>query len=124
MSRKGLYSNVYFEKRYNDFPFHAKVSWARNDIFWWDKVGKNLVPNWSEQDVIDFMRWAYYKQEKSSTWIAKHLNEKGMTGKRGGTWKASMVLRTMRYEFHAQPELFEKPPDWGSSKWHDAVPFK
>lgn len=94
-----------------------------HDIFGWDKVGKNLVPNWSEQDVIDFMRWAYYKQEKSSTWIAKHLNAKGMTGKRGDIWKASMVLRTMRYEFHAQRELFEKPPDWGSSKSHDAMPF-
>ena len=95
-----------------------------HDIFGWNKVGKDLVPNWNEQDAIDFMKWAYHKQEKSSTWIAKHLNEKGITGKRGGTWKASMVLRTMRYEFHAQRELFEKPSDWGSSKWHDAVPFQ
>ena len=90
-----------------------------HDIFGWNKVGKDLVPNWNEQDAIDFMKWAYHKQEKSSTWIAKHLNEKGITGKRGGTWKASMVLRTMRYEFHTQRELFEKPLNWGSSEWHD-----
>ena len=90
-----------------------------HDIFGWDKIGKDLVPNWIEQDAIDFMRWAYIKQEKSSTWIAKHLNEKGVKGKRGGTWKASMILRTIRYEFHSQRELFRKPNDWGSSEWHD-----
>jgi hypothetical protein len=28
-------------------------------------------------------------------------------------------LRTMRYEFHTQRELFEKPLNWGSSEWHD-----
>jgi site-specific DNA recombinase len=92
-----------------------------HDIFGWDRVGEDLVPNWQEQDVIDYMRWAYNKKDRSSTWIANHLNGKGIKGKRGGTWKASMVLRTMRYEFHAQRERFDKPDNWGKSAWHDSV---
>ncbi len=94
------------------------------EIFGWDRDGDNMVPNWKEQDTIDYMRFRYYKQGWSGNKIAKHFNEIELKGKRGGAWTSSMVLRTCRYNYHANRIKFSHPHWWGSEEYHDAVEFE
>ena len=93
------------------------------EIFGWDRNGDDMVPNWKEQDIIDYMRHRHYVQGWSGNRIAKHLDEMGVKGKLGGSWTSSMVLRTCRYEFHETRKMFEHPDWWGSEEYHDAVEF-
>ena len=90
-------------------------------IFGWNGQGDDIVPNWEEQDTIDYMRHRHYVQGWSGNRIAKHLDELGIKGKLGGTWTSSMVLRTCRYEFHETRTMFEHPEWWGSEAYHDSV---
>jgi len=92
-------------------------------IFGWDRQGDNIVPNWREQDTIDYMRHRHYVQGWSGNRIAKHLDELGVKGKLGGSWTSSMVLRTCRYEFHETRRMFEHPEWWGCEPYHDSVDF-
>jgi site-specific DNA recombinase len=92
-------------------------------IFGWDRRGDNIVPNWKEQDTIDYMRHRNYVQGWSGNRIAKHLNDLDVKGKLGGSWTSSMVLRTCRYEFHETRRMFEHPEWWGDEPYHDSVPF-
>jgi DNA invertase Pin-like site-specific DNA recombinase len=92
-------------------------------IFGWDRQGDNIVPNWREQDIIDYMRHRHYVQGWSGNRIAKHLDEMGVKGKLGGSWTSSMVLRTCRYEFHETRKMFEHPEWWGSEPYHDSFSF-
>ena len=92
-------------------------------IFGWDRQGDDIVPNWGEQDTIDYMRHRNYVQGWSGNRIAKHLNELGVKGKLGGSWTSSMVLRTCRYEFHETRRMFEHPEWWGSEPYQDSVDF-
>ena len=90
-------------------------------IFGWDRDGGDIIPNWAEQDAIDYMRFRHFKQNWSGNKIAKHLVEMGLTGKLGGSWTSNMVLRTCRYQFHETRNMFEKPEWWGTEPYHDAV---
>ncbi|MDA1131464.1 MAG: recombinase family protein [archaeon] len=90
-------------------------------IFGWDRQGDDIVPNWREQDIIDYMRHRHYVQGWSGNKIAKHLEEMSVKGKLGGSWTSSMVLRTCRYEFHETRKMFEHPEWWGSEPYHDSV---
>ncbi|MDA8700360.1 recombinase family protein [Euryarchaeota archaeon] len=90
-------------------------------IFGWDRQGDNIVPNWREQDVIDYMRHRHYVQGWSGNKIAKQLNELKVKGKKGGSWTSSMVLRTCRYQFHENRKMFDAPDWWGSAEYHDSV---
>lgn len=92
-------------------------------IFGWDRQGGDIVPNWREQDIIDYMRHRHYVQGWSGNRIAKHLEELGVKGKLGGSWTSSMVLRTCRYEFHETRRMFEHPEWWGKEPYHDSVDF-
>lgn len=92
-------------------------------IFGWDRQDDNIVPNWKEQDTIDYMRHRNYVQGWSGNRIAKQLDEMGVKGKLGGSWTSSMVLRTCRYEFHETRRMFEHPEWWGSEPYHDSVIF-
>lgn len=92
-------------------------------IFGWDRQGDDIIPNWREQDIIDYMRHRHYVQGWSGNRIAKHLDEMGVKGKLGGSWTSSMVLRTCRYEFHETRRMFEHPEWWGSEPYHDSVDF-
>jgi DNA invertase Pin-like site-specific DNA recombinase len=87
-------------------------------IFGWDRDGEDLIPNWLEQDKIDYMRHRYYVQGWSGNRIAKHFNELGIKGKLGGSWTSSMILRTCRYTFHENKRMFKQPKWWGSEKYH------
>ena len=93
-------------------------------IFGWNRQGDDIVPNWEEQDTIDYMRHRHYRQNWSGNRIAKHLNEMGVEGKLGGSWTSSMVLRTCRYEFHETRKMFRHPEWWGAEPYHDSVPFE
>ena len=85
-------------------------------IFGWDRQGDDIVPNWREQDIIDYMRHRHYVQGWSGNRIAKHLNELRVKGKKGGSWTSSMVLRTCRYQFHENRKMFEAPDWWGDCR--------
>ena len=90
-------------------------------IFGWDRRGGDIIPNWKEQDIIDYMRHRYYVQGWSGNKVAKQLNELKVKGKKGGSWTSSMVLRTCRYTFHENRNMFEFPVWWGSAEYHDSV---
>ena len=90
-------------------------------IFGWDRQGDDIVPNWKEQDIIDYMRHRHYVQGWSGNKIAKQLNELEVKGKKGGSWTSSMVLRTCRYQFHENRNMFESPEWWGTADYHDSV---
>ena len=92
-------------------------------IFGWDRQGDDIVPNWEEQDTIDYMRHRHYRQNWSGNRIAKHFDEMGLKGKLGGSWTSSMVLRTCRYEFHETRRMFDHPEWWGSEPYHDSMSF-
>ena len=90
-------------------------------VFGWDRDGGDLIPNWLEQDKIDYMRHRHYVQGWSGNRIAKHLNELGIKGKIGGSWTSSMILRTCRYTFHENRRMFKQPKWWGKEPYHDSV---
>ena len=69
------------------------------------------------------MRDLYFGWGMSAYWIAKELNDYGETGKLGGKWRSSNVLRTIRYEFHEVREKFEKPNWWKEAPFHDTIPW-
>ena len=46
-------------------------------IYGWDaKADGSLVPNWKEQDIIDYMAWQMKKNGMSATSVARSLNKK------------------------------------------------
>ena len=90
-------------------------------IFGWDRHGDDIVPNWREQDIIDYMRHRHYVQGWSGNKIAKQLNELKVKGKKGGSWTSSMILRTSRYQFHENRNMFDAQDWWGSAEYHDSV---
>jgi len=90
-------------------------------IFGWDRRGDDIIPNWREQDIIDYMRHRHYIQGWSGNKIAKQLNELKVKGKKGGSWTSSMVLRTCRYQFHENRKMFDAPYWWDSAEYHDSV---
>ena len=92
-------------------------------VFGWDRDGGDLIPNWLEQDKIDYMRHRHYVQGWSGNRIAKHLNELGIKGKIGGSWTSSMILRTCRYTFHENRRMFKQPKWWRKEPYHDSVDF-
>ena len=92
-------------------------------MYGWDRKGDNMVPNWHEQSLIDFMRDMSYGEGFSGYQIADWLEVIGETGKLGGKWRSSLVIRTMNYEFHEQREKFPKPDWWVDVFFHDTIPW-
>ena len=93
------------------------------EVFGWDRQGDDMIPNWREQDTIDYMRFRHYEQNWSGNKLAKHFNTLELKGKKGGAWTSSMVLRTCRYEFHANRRKFDQPEWWGREAYHDAIEY-
>ena len=99
---------------------HKKFTRA---IYGWDnKPDGTIVPNWNEQNIIDYARWMK-AQGVSATQIAKVLNRNGVKGKLGGQFRSTGLLKIIENDFHKQREDFVKPPNWGDKVWHDAVPW-
>jgi len=85
---------------------------------WNDTQQGGLVPNWNEQNVIDYMYWQVEENGMSATSVAKHLNRMGLKGKRGGNWSATSVLKIIRNNFHDRRNKFPYPVKWGNKVWH------
>jgi len=91
-------------------------------MFGWDNVGDGtVVPNWDEQDDIDYMRYLFLKDKKSAVYVAKKIAENGIRGKRGGEMSSSVVLRTIRNDYHLNRKKYPKPDWWGDSYYHDVA---
>ena len=87
-------------------------------IYGWDETPQgDLVPNWNEQNVIDYMYWQVETNGMSATSVAKDLQKKGYKGKRGGNWSATSVLKVLRNPFHERRNKFQQPEKWGSKPW-------
>ena len=88
-------------------------------IFGWDvDVNGMLIPNWYEQDLIDWMDWQIEVNDMSTAAVARSLNSKGITGKRGGQWQGQSVKRTISHTFHENRADFPYPSQWGTMPWH------
>ena len=88
-------------------------------IFGWDVDEDGmLVPNWDEQDTIDWMEWQVNNNGMLASAVARSLNGQGIKGKRGGDWQSHSVSRIIANEFHANRVEFEHPDAWGSMPWH------
>jgi hypothetical protein len=89
-------------------------------MFGWDNVEDgNVVPNWDEQDLIDYMRHLYMKDDRTASWIARKMNNDDITGKNGGKWSSAGVLRTIRNTYHLNRNKYTQPDWWGDSYYHD-----
>ena len=88
-------------------------------IFGWD-VDENgmFVPNWAEQDIIDYMAWQINENGMATAALARSLNKRGIKGKRGGKWQGNSVIRTINNDFHTKRLKFQPPSWWGSKPWH------
>lgn len=88
-------------------------------IFGWDvDVNGMLIPNWYEQDLIDWMDWQIEINGMSAAAVARSLNARGITGKRGGQWQGQSVKRTISHTFHENRADFPYPSQWGTMPWH------
>lgn len=88
-------------------------------IFGWD-VDENgmFVPNWAEQDIIDYMAWQINENGMATAALARSLNKRGIKGKRGGKWQGNSITRTINNDFHTKRLKFQAPSWWGSKPWH------
>ncbi len=85
----------------------------------WNKQKDGTVqPNWREQHVIEWMTYrvtvALPKKVRrmSASMVARILNENGYTGKRGGKWTPTTVLRTVRNNHHNTVKQYRPQPKW------------
>ncbi len=77
-----------------------------------------LVPNWNEQDRIDYMFWQMEENDISATAVARSLNVRGIKGKEGGAWQAAGVLNATYNDFHDSRNQFKRPANWNTKPWH------
>ena len=88
-------------------------------IFGWDVNEDGMLePNWYEQDLIDWMDWQIEDNGMSAAAVARSLNSRGITGKRGGQWQGQSVKRTIGHTFHENRADFPHPSQWGTMPWH------
>ena len=88
-------------------------------IFGWDVNEDGMLePNWYEQDLIDWMDWQIEDNDMSAAAVARSLNSRGITGKRGGQWQGQSVKRTIGHTFHENRADFPHPSLWGTMPWH------
>ena len=88
-------------------------------IFGWDVNEDGMLePNWYEQDLIDWMDWQIEDNGMSAAAVARSLNSRGITGKRGGQWQGQSVKRTIGHRFHENRADFPYPSLWGTMPWH------
>ena len=89
-----------------------------HSIYGWD-VDKNgmLIPNWNEQNNIDYMRWQMDVNGMSASSVARSLNKLGVRGKRVGEWQGNAVTRTIQNQFHLERKKFLYPQNWGKHSW-------
>ena len=72
----------------------------------------------SNLDHIDWMDWQIEVNGMSAAAVARSLNARGITGKRGGQWQGQSVKRTISQTFHENRADFPYPSQWGTMPWH------
>jgi site-specific DNA recombinase len=88
-------------------------------IYGWDVNADGMfIPNWIEQDIIDYMAWQVEVNGMATAAVARSLNKRGITGKRGGKWQGNSITRTIGNDFHTNRLKFTAPDWWGSKPWH------
>ena len=88
-------------------------------IYGWDVNADGMfIPNWIEQDIIDYMAWQVEVNGMATAAVARSLNKQGITGKRGGKWQGNSITRTIGNDFHTNRLKFSTPDWWGSKPWH------
>ena len=88
-------------------------------IYGWDVNADGMfIPNWIEQDIIDYMAWQVEVNGMATAAVARSLNKRGITGKRGGKWQGNSITRTISNDFHTNELKFTTPDWWGSKPWH------
>ncbi len=91
------------------------------EIYGWDvKEDGGLVPNWREQERIDYMAWQL-KNGMSAHSIAKSMNKAGRLGKMGGKWQSTTVTRVVENPYHKRRGKFGYPKRWGTKPWHRRI---
>jgi hypothetical protein len=82
---------------------HAMYGWnVTND--------GSLVPNWKEQNNIDWMK-QQLRLGFSASAVAKQMKFANVVGKKGGAWNSSSVLRVVRNDFH-NTRNDDEAPKW------------
>ena len=82
-------------------------------IYGWDVDESGMfVPNWTEQDYIDYMAWQINDNGMATAALARSLNKRGIKGKRGGKWQVNSITRTINNDFHTKQLKFQAPSWW------------
>ena len=90
-----------------------------NFSYGWDvNTDGMFIPNWFEQDIIDYMAWQVEFNGMATAAVARSLNKRGITVKRGGKWQGNSITRTIGNDFHTNRLKFTAPDWWGSKPWH------
>jgi hypothetical protein len=79
-------------------------------VYGWDIKEGMLVPNWKEQNNIEWMRNNIRGGVPAAT-IARMLATNGCLGKKGGKWTSTSVLRTINQTLHTGRD------DTNAPKW-------
>lgn len=80
-------------------------------MYGWDaKKDGSLVPNWKEQNNIDWMK-KQLDSGLSAASVARKMVDEGMSGKSGGKWNSPSVLRVIRNDFH-NTRSDDEAPKW------------
>ena len=101
-----------------DYLRENMMRFTRSLYGWNVRDDGRLVPNWNEQDRIDYMVWQMETNDISATAVARSLNVRGIRGKEGGTWQSSSVINTAYNDFHESRNDFPLPEKWGKRPWH------
>ena len=75
-----------------------------------------LVPNWKEQNNIDWMK-EQISLGFSASAVAKQMTIAGVVGKKGGAWNSSSILRVTRNVFHNSRNE-DEAPKWFKNRKH------
>ena len=86
------------KKAMNDLKKN-KRAFTKSMYGWNVKKDGAVVPNWKEQNNIDWMK-EQIRLGFSASAVAKQMRIAGVVGKRGGQWQSSNVLRVIRNDFH------------------------
>jgi hypothetical protein len=80
-------------------------------MYGWDaKKDGSLVPNWKEQNNIDWMK-KQLDSGLSAASVARKMVDEGISGKSGGKWNSSSVLRVIRNDFQ-NTRSDDEAPRW------------
>ena len=75
-----------------------------------------LIPNWKEQNNIDWMK-EQISLGFSASAVAKQMTIAGVVGKKGGAWNSSSILRVTRNVFHNSRNE-DEAPKWFKNRKH------